>query len=291
MEKSSIRSILFPAVLLLAIAAPAMTVSSQETTGSRPSFEVASIKPNRSVGVTFMPPIETDDYFAWTGCTLKSLIRYAYRVRDWQIEGEPGWVNSQRWDVEAKAEEKGVSAASKPRDPNARDAIKIMLQSLLEDRFKLRFQRQTKQSSVYNLVLAKGGAKITLDDDQSPPARPEWGTSLVQRGAVRATPDSIEGRAVPIAALVSILLSSSDRPVIDCTNLKGLYNFRMKWSLEDSGPAGSTGPSSPIADVNTNFGPALFTAIQEQLGLRLESAKAPVEFIVISSVQKPSANY
>ena len=107
------------------------------------------------------------------------------------------------------------------------------------------------------------------------------------RGVISSSLNSIEGRAIRIADLIKDLSVRSDRPVIDRTDLKGLHNFEMKWSLEDSFPGSPTNPPSPAVGRTMNFPPAFFTAIQEQLGLRLESAKAPVDFIVITSVQKP----
>jgi uncharacterized protein (TIGR03435 family) len=237
------------------------------------------------------PPAETDDYFAWTGRTLKTLMCYAYRVRDWQIEGAPGWIESELWDVEGRAKAEGVGASSGLTDRSARHArLMSMLQSLLEDRFKMKIQRQTRQSSAYNLVIAKGGPKVEAEDDQHSRDGAESGnppTWASQRGTILTrmgrTLESIEGRAVPIAQLINTLLSHSDRPIIDCTNLKGLYTFKIQWSLANAGVGGP-----PLARRASRFGPAFFTAMQEQLGLRLEPAVAPVDFIIIRSVQKPT---
>jgi uncharacterized protein (TIGR03435 family) len=285
-------SIIFAVLLLFAIAAATIALS-QVTSPDRPSFAVASIKPNGSAGEIPGPPAETDDYFAWTGRTLKTLMRYAYRARDWQIEGGPSWIDSELWDVEGRAKAEGVGAASKPIDRIAQHAkLMLMLQSLLEDRFKLKIQRQTKQSPAYNLVMAKGGPKVKPDDGHDSGARVQSGTPPAwapQRGSIMTkgggTWESIEGRAVPIAQLINTLLSSSDRPIIDCTNLKGLYTFKIQWSLQHSG-AGDL----PLGRRDSPFGAAFFTAMQEQLGLRLEPAKAPVDFIIIKSVQKPLTN-
>jgi uncharacterized protein (TIGR03435 family) len=223
-------------------------------------------------------------------------------VRVWQIEGGPGWFSSLLWDVEGKSEQKSLNASSKPLDQSTQHArLMLMLQSLLEDRFKLRIERPTRQSAVYNLVVSKDGPKIKLDDDQSPPGRANLGSPQasassweLQRGAIsiRSGPNetTIEGRAVTMPTFITILLSYSDRPIIDCTNLKGLYNFKVSWPKEETGLGGSTASSSPLATTKVHSVPAIFTALQEQLGLRLESANGPVEFLVITSVQKPSGN-
>ena len=294
MKTSPGLNILLAAVLLCSIAA---TMSSSQETSTGPSFEVASIKPNPSAREIGGPWTEKVDYFAWNGRTLKTLITTAYRVRNWQVEGGPDWINSQLWDVEARAKAENAGAVSKPGDRSAQHSrLMQMLQSLLEDRFKLKVQRQTRESPVYNLVVAKGGPKIKLDEDQSPPtpqglpAVPSsWANPEVKRGQLvegfAPMGGYIEGRAVPIDRLVSIIRSRADRPLNDGTNLKGLYNISMKWSEEASGPG-----DSPLVRRSPSIGPALMAALQEQLGLRLESAKGPVEFLVVISAQKPSGN-
>ena len=236
-----IRGVLFAAVFLFAIAAPGVILSSQDPSAGRASFAAATIKPAPSVIPG--PPVLTDDYFAWRGRTLKTLIGAAYRIRPWQIEGGPGWVDSQPWDVEARAKEEAPGPAPKLRDSKERHArLMLMLQSLLEDRFQLKIQRQTRQSPVYNLVVAKGGPKIKLDDGQSPRDRSESGSPPaweIPRGSISVRPNSIEGHAIKFETLLIILLQMSDRPIIDCTNLKESYTFAMKWTLEDSGPGDS----------------------------------------------------
>ena len=164
-----------------------------------------------------------------------------------------------------------------------------MLQCLLEERFKLRVERQTKPAPVYNLVVAKGGLKMLADDGKSPPADPQaWAPSpggiyskeAIVGGGSRIR--SIGGRATPMEQIVRMIQSSSDRAIVDLTNLKGTYTFKIEWPVDD--PAAG---DSPLVRSDRSFGPAFFTALQEQAGLRLESAKGPVEFLVIKSVQKP----
>ena len=226
---------------------------------------------------------------------MKELIGYAYSVRWWQIEGGPDWIDSLRWNVEAKADEKIVNAYPEPGDPLAPDVIALMLQSLLEDHFKLTIHHQTKESSVYSLVVADGGPKIELDPDQSPPVRfePEmlkWQKEL-RRGEARIGSGSIEARAISITNFINgCLLFRSDRPIMDRTNLKDRYNIKMKWSLGGADLVRPTDASSPALDATRNFTPAFFAALQEQLGLMLESGEAPVDFLVITGVQKPSKN-
>ena len=299
MMKTSARlSLTVVAALLFAIAAPGRIDSSQETTAARPSFEVATIKPSGSAAYIPGGPVGTGGYFAWRATTLKMLVWTAYFVREWQMDwkiegGTPGWADSELWDVEARAKQEDVDAMPKS-DPIAQSHMRmLMLQSLLEDRFKLRVERQTRQAPVYNLVVAKGGPRIKLDTDQTPlpppgsSTRPPSGAAWeLTRGnmmiSFRRPFEQIEGRAVPIERLISNLLNRVGRPIIDQTNLKGLYTFKLQWSDENPGPG-----DSPLVRMSPSLGPAFFTALQEQLGLRLESAKGPVEFLVIKSVQKP----
>jgi len=264
-----------------------------------PSYKSASVIPSRS-GYVPGPPAQTDEYFAWTGRTLKELLGYAYRLRSWQIRGGPDWLDSDRWDLEATAERKIVNSDSRPFDLNTPSEMQLMLQSVLQDRFRLKIKRARELSEVFNLVRAKSGLKIKLDDDQSPPVPNKakglppqhmdssWDLNDVPRGSymiIGGPPIGttlIEARAVPIAAFVTGLLSFSDRPIIDRTELSGLYNIRLKWA-EYSGTGNLTGASR----INRGFGPAFLKAIQEQLGLKMEAAKAPTDMLIIIRAQKP----
>jgi len=202
---------------VFAVGIPASISSLQETSAGRPSFEVATVKPSSST--TYKPggPVSTADYFAWNATTLKRLVNVAYFAREWQVDwqikgGTPAWVDSQLWDVEGRAKAEDVDASPKTPDKIAQQARQwLMVQSLLEDRFKLRTERQTRQAPVYNLVVAKGGPKIKLDEDQSPPssvsgAPPSSGAAwelprgqMMTRGGNRPPfMQSIEGRAVPL---------------------------------------------------------------------------------------------
>jgi uncharacterized protein (TIGR03435 family) len=266
-------------------------ISFQTGIDKRPSFEVATIKPNRSTMGIGSPYSVSGDRFTAIGMTVKSLIGYAYRVKD--VQGGPSWVRSDHWDIEAKAHEKIVIPKRTFSDlDHAPDIDALMLQSLLEDRFKLKIQRQKKEFPVYNLVIAKNGPKVTMSEDQSPPAPSASKTFFgeLPRGTARKTLNSFEGRAIPIATFVNLLQGNSDRPWINRTNLAGLYDITLKWEREELASESGSGSASPLAGVNLFFGPAFFSAIQDQLGLKLESGKAPFDIIFIINVQKPSEN-
>jgi uncharacterized protein (TIGR03435 family) len=261
------------ALLILAAAA------TQAQTPPRPEFEVASIRPSKAVGGGSMG--------AGVGSasehnvSLKSLMVVAYRIQDFQISGGPGWTDSDRFDVEAKAADRNATP----------DQVRLMLQSLLEDRFKLKLHRETRESSVYALVVDKGGLKMKLSADQTSeevngPSPPEAGPN---RGAIRYGKGSLIGNAVTMTLFTRMLSGSLDRTIVDRTNLTGRFDFQLQWTPGPGeasfDPVGNQLP--PAAD---SSGISIFTAIQEQLGLKLESQKGPVEMFVIDSVEKPSAN-
>jgi uncharacterized protein (TIGR03435 family) len=263
--------------------------TAQTPTTARPEFAVASIKPNHTGCCT--------TYGAGNGgsggknVTLKILIAFAYHLQQFQISGGPRWIDSEHFDVEGKAE-------NPKADP---EQLRLMLRSLFEDRFKLKVHRETKEGPVYALVLAKGGAKIKLSRDQSPenvdgPAPPGAGPN---HGAIRIGAGNLVGNAVTLSWFATMLSQRLDRLIVDKTNLTGRYDIRLQWTPNageypyDLG--GNRLPTSIIDMSGTAVtldpsGPSIFSAMQEQLGLKLESAKAPVELLVIDHVEKPSEN-
>jgi len=195
----------------------------------------------------------------------------AYNVRDFEISGGPGWINTDRWDIEAKAE--GVAG----RLPL--DQFKPMLRVLIEDRFQLKVHREMKEMPAYVLSMGKNGSKMQPNSGEPGPdlrgGRGQW-----------------TAKKVPMAMVAQVLSNTLRRLVIDKTGLAGEYDFTLEWAPETGqgtavgGPPPGPAPEAPPAAE----GPSIFTAIQEQLGLRLDSQKAPVETIVIDRVEKPSEN-
>jgi uncharacterized protein (TIGR03435 family) len=255
----------------------------------RQEFAVASIKPNHAGCCT--------TYGAGNGgaggknVTLTMLIAFAYRVQQFQISGGPRWIGSDRFDVDGKAE-----------DPKADpEQLRLMLRSLFEDRFNLKLHRETKTSPVYVLVVAKGGPKIKLSADQLSPDvnGPAPAGAGPNHGAIRIGAGNLVGNAVPLSQFATFFSQRLDRPIIDRTNLSGRFDIRLQWTPSAGenpfDPGGNRLPPAIIdmsgATVTVDFsGPSVFSAIQEQLGLKLESAKAPVEVLVIDHVEKPSEN-
>jgi bla regulator protein BlaR1 len=268
--------------------------------GTLTSFEVASIKPNATGDHRVSIMTQPGGRFVATGVSLKTLIGFAYGVRDFQILGGPNWLEDDRWDVEAKAQEGSIAVVG-PTDSSIPSPVALRLQSLMRDRFRLNVHHDAKELAVYELSIAKGGPKLKLSEDQSaiqppepgspPPRVPQRGEPL-PRGSMRVGRGEVEAAGVSLLGLIRALSAQLGANIIDKTRLKGLYNFKLQWIPDMNqgiGPFGRTGPESPPPASDLS-GPSIFTAIQEQLGLRLESVKGPVEVIVIDSVQKPSAN-
>jgi uncharacterized protein (TIGR03435 family) len=234
-----------------------------------PVFEVATIKlsdPNQrrlySIGSTEVSAV---------GATVNDLIVFAYGVHARQISGAPAWVESDKFDIRGK-----------PMDgqPNPIQ-FKMMLQKLLANRFQLAFHRDKKQLAVYALTVGKDGPKLTRSDAASPIP------NLIRRG-----PGDLPARNVTMEEFAGNLQGAVlDRPVIDQTGLKGRFDFHLQWTPEEIQFASVRGPeTSPKPPEGAETQPDLFTAIQQQLGLKLESIKAQVDVLVIDKVEKPSEN-
>jgi bla regulator protein BlaR1 len=241
----------------------------------RPSFEVTSVKPADTNDQRFFIGSQPGGRFT-ANANLKMLIGTAYDVRNHQISGGPSWIESAKFEIEAKAEN---GADFDPR-PNGGGRVRLMLQSLLEERFKLALHREIKEEQVYELTVAKGGPKLKEVAD---PGKGGQQGMRMGRG-------QLIGMAAPIAILVNVLSQQLGRSVIDKTGLAGKYDFTLTYT-PDAAQSAAFGPPGPDAppppDPN---GPSIFTAIQEQLGLKLESAKGPVDVLVIDHAEKPGAN-
>jgi len=221
---------------------------------ARVVFEVASVKPG-DPAAPGMSVHSTPGGIFLENNTLRNLLLNAYHIRSDQIEGGPKWLDSARFTIDAKLP-KGVSSRLLPK----------ALQSLLEDRFQLQIHRETRVRPVFALVQAKGGSKL----QKAAPDEPG-------RGGFSAGPRKLQGRGVPISSLVYSLASAAGAPVLDRTELQGEYDFTLEFA-----------PLQGAADDETL--PDIFTAIQQQLGLKLEPTKAPIEMLVIDRAEKPSEN-
>jgi bla regulator protein blaR1 len=246
-------------------AQPAASPEKATPEKAAPKFEVASIKPSDPSVNGFRIQNAPGGRLIASGVTVKFLIQRAYGVREFQIVGAPGWIDTARFDLNAKSDEDGA---------NQPDAMPLRMRALLAERFKLQLSRETREMPVYALVIAKGGPK--LKESESGPEN----SMSIGRGRI-----TVKGAGT---AMLSVQLSQSlGRIVHDKTGLAGSYDFKLEWTPEGQplGPKDGDTPSSIDSS-----GPTLFTALQEQLGLKLESTKGPVEVLVIERVEKPTEN-
>ena len=264
-------------LLLVGLAVAALPLAAQS---DAPRFDVASVKPNLGSSGTSTWWLQPSGRLVATNSSLRQLIVNAYDVTHDRLLGGPDWIGSDRFDV----------LASAPAD-TSESTMQTLLQTLLADRFKLVLRREAREMAVYSLVIAqndgrsgkalrpvdcKTDSKAVVRKGDAPACswlltrQPGTGMSTYQSGGVN------------LDELAKTLTQRVGRPVINRTGLAGEFQFELSW-LQDMQAAAA----APAA---ANDGPSLFTALQEQLGLKLESSRGPVELLVIESVERPTSN-
>ncbi len=256
-------------------------------------YEVVSIKPDNSPG---FPNVTTgDDGLTVLNIPLLPLFYTAFGMGKGQIVGAPEWLNSERYDINAKIDHDTSEELKKLSADDRKAARQQMLQNLFVDRCNLKYHRDTKDMQVYNLVIGKNGPKIQPSKDvgAAAPSPNAANNVRVGRGGV------VEFHALPMAALVQILSQQLGATVVDKTGLTGMYDFTWQFgpdagpgrgAADSQPPPGSgAGGGGPVASLDSG-GASVFTQVQELLGLKLESSKGPVEIIVIDHIERPSAN-
>lgn len=285
-------------VRMLAACSLAAAITSGVLAAQDPSFEVASIKPNKSgsgmIGIRF-PGV---GLFNVINMPLREMVRFAYQVQLTQIEGGPDWANSERFDIIAKAEGRPTMSQ-----------VHAMMRSLLAERFALKLHNETREMPIYELVVARADKRLGT---QLQPATNECRPIRVPNGAPKPPPPPPGGpgpEAIPpgddgvdlrcgalfgpgfitlrqftMDRFARDLTMVARRVVVNRTGLEGRYDIDVEFSPEfrPAPPPGAPEIAAPPSD-----GPSLFTAIQEQLGLKLESARGPVEMLVIDAAQRP----
>jgi bla regulator protein blaR1 len=254
-------------------------------------FEVASIKPSRP-GDNMVRLFMSPGKFTTQSETIKEVIRFAYDIKsDNQLSGGPSWISSEKYDIEAKEEDSVAEKLEKLSFEDQAKQIRLMVQSLLAERFKLKVSHQTRDLPVYALVVAKSGPKLT-----EVPQLAADGKSAPKGRYVRMMgPGQLTGTNLNMSFLADVLSGQRElgRLVVDQTGLKGNYDWTLKWTPDQSVPmfkspeGASVSGDAPAPD---SSGPSIFTALEEQLGLKLEARKGPVETLVIDSIEKPSEN-
>lgn len=275
------------AVLVAAICAPILTAQEPAR-----RFEVASVKPSAPDSRGMMISGPAPSQFTTRNAPLERIILYAYGRRDYQMTGGPDWIRSERFDIAAK-----YPAAYAPADVSA------MVRALLEDRFRLKTHVETREGLIYSLVLSREDRRLGPSLRKTPVDCEAYHAKQAESGAapvaVKAGDPCVglqfgEGldRGIWISGMTmtqfaQMLSFAAGRDVVDRTGLSGDFEARLRWR-PDNTPSQGANVAEPPAGGSEAV--SLFTALQEQLGLKLESNRAPVEFLVIDSVERPTAD-
>ena len=264
------------------------------------AFEVASVKPNKSGDGRIFFQMQPGGRFTATNVPLRELIRFAYGIQTFQLVGGPDWIGSERFDIVAKAE------GDLPPSPlgGSPGPMQMMVRTLLVERFKLAVHNETRDLPVYALVMARADGRLGPQLRASqvdcaalmaaargrggpPPAPPRTG-ERPPCGMFGGFGRMAAG-GVPVAQLATNLSQRVNRVVLDRTGLTGLYEFELEFT-PDQLPQGPPPPGAPpLPPIDPN-GPSIFTALQEQLGLKLDAQRGPVEVLVIDHVEQPTEN-
>jgi uncharacterized protein (TIGR03435 family) len=224
------------------------------------SFDVATVRQHVGVSDSSRTSLRPGGRIEAENVSLLRMIVAAYEVTEQQVVDAPAWVEQLRWDLQAKAE--GLPEKAQP------EQVLPLLQGLLAERFGLRVRREKRPMPVYRLTVDKAGAKL-------PRAATEGTDSASTRNTEKGM--KMEAQRMGMARFAQTLSRRSGRTVVDQTGLPGRYDFTLEWTPE-------------TAAVVENAGPSLFTAVREQLGLRLEAGREPVEVLVVEAVERPAEN-
>jgi uncharacterized protein (TIGR03435 family) len=296
--KFKISAILVLAAPIIAGALCASAVHTQSAATPLPCFEVVSIKPDpvsaHYIGTHIDMGLVGTTYVA-TGVTAKDLILFAYGIEDFQLSGGPAWINADKYAIDAKIDDASFAAWQKlPADRRTGELFELMFHSLLADRFQLKVSHHSKELPVFALLVAKNGPKLSpaqIAPATSDGAAPK--TTQVRPGSHVSSENgslliAVETQ-VPLSTSAKVLSRQPEfggRQVLDETGLAGNYTFTLRWTRQvtsaNNGQADGSAADSSAASI--------WTAVQEQLGLKLKSSKAPVDTIIIDHIEKPTPN-
>lgn len=257
--------------------------SAQTQTAERAEFEVTSVKSNTGMRPGMFVHALSGGRLSMENYPLMALIGIAWNVKDFQIVGGPSWVKSDGYNIDAKSESNLTFEQMRP-----------LLQTLLEDRFKLSLRRETREAAIYKMIAAKSGLKLAakggtcVSSDPGNPGPPPSGKMFC--GGLRMGKGRMAGAEISTSLLAGALSDVLGRQVLDETGFNGPFDFSLEFapdeSIANANVAGRLGPATG----SDSTSPSIFSALQEQLGIRLEATKAPVEMLVIDSVGRPSGN-
>jgi uncharacterized protein (TIGR03435 family) len=232
------------------------------------NFDVASVRPQAPNDSRFFVRPPNRGQFTANGAVAKLLVMLAYDVQDTQIVGGPSWFSAEKWNIQTKSD----------NDQHTVEETRLMLQHLLAERFALSLHRSTAQLPVYVLTVGKGGPKFKASEGTA--------TNL------KVGTNSISIQAGTIARLTGVLATALGRPVLDHTGLSGVYDLSVQWDdapVREGGLPGISDSQPASAPSNSERG-SIFTAVPDQIGLRLEAQRASVDVLVIDHIERPSEN-
>lgn len=294
-------TLLTAACLVVAAHSGAAQAPAPKSTDAAPPavFDAASIKPqapSSDGNIRMMVQFPPNGRFTGVGLTVKRLICIAYDLNDFQVLGGPNWIDSDRYDVQATPGSALEEQLQKMKSDESSLVKRQMMQALLADRFKLTLHHDTKELPIFSLVVAKGGSKLhetkpddaNIDAANAPPHPPGKGW---MRMSFQSTAIELTAQAMAMDGLARQLAMQLGSTVQDHTELTGTYDFTLRFTPNDAGAVvpdpGGSGASGSIAD---NAGTSVFAALEDQLGLKLESKKGPVDVVVVDHLEKPSDN-
>jgi uncharacterized protein (TIGR03435 family) len=292
------RRLSFVAVAAIAVILPVALCQKDVTpTGATPpaaitavkpmEFDVVSVKPNKS-GSGMIRVMNKPDGYSGTNVSLSMVLEMAYGIKQDLISGIPSWADSANFDIEAKLADSDVAELKKLDKDQRELARKQLLQGFLADRFQLKVHIEIKQLPVYELLVAKSGSTMKEAKPGDTYDNGVKGLDGVAHAGMMMVGNEgssmqLTGQGIPVASLVAMLSQQLHRTVIDKTGLTGNYDIKLKWTPEDTSAAASS-------DAGSDTGPSLLSALQEQLGLKIQSAKGPVDTLVVDHVEKPTEN-
>ena len=255
-------------------------------------FDVASVKPNNG-GDRRVSVVSESDRFTMTNVPAQLMLVIAYQLQPYQIVGAPSWLQSEHYDLIAKAPDGQPAASGDTAGPGP---LQFMLRNMLADRFKLKVHTETREMPIYALVRSRDDGKL---GPKLQPSTVECGAAGRGRGAaspsgglslenlpscsILATAGSVGGTGLPLTQLASNLSQRVGRTVVDRTGLTGRYDFLLEYTPDP--PAGAALPGGEPADLDR---PSIYTALQEQLGLKLDAQRGAVDVLVVDAIQRPT---
>ncbi len=246
-------------------------------------FEVESVKPNRTGDANMGAAAQPGGRFIARNVPVQFLIQAAYDLKGFQIApGSFSWISTDRFDITAKGPE---------GTPNGFEPLKPMLRSLLASRFKLAVHFETRESPIFELVAAKGGLKLSAPKDTTcvapDPKNPQPRERRPLCDNIRAAKGLVEAHGIVMPRLAAVLSDVLGRPVVDKTGFIGTFDARLEFAPDETPVDPGSGDRVPATDLQK---PSIVTVLQEQLGVKAQASKGPVQVMVIDSVERPTEN-